>query len=60
MQRTGLGDQVTFTTPPKITDFENNNYETVSIGTQSWITSNLKTVHYQNGGPDNFNRSGNF
>jgi len=48
---TGLGDQVTFTTPPKITDFENNNYETVSIGTQSWITSNLKTVHYQNGDP---------
>jgi uncharacterized protein (TIGR02145 family) len=47
----GLGDQVSFTTPPKITDQEGNSYETVAIGTQSWMTSNLKTVHYMNGDP---------
>jgi uncharacterized protein (TIGR02145 family) len=48
---TGLGEQVIFTTPAKIADYENNYYETVTIGTQSWMSSNLKTVHYMNGDP---------
>jgi uncharacterized protein (TIGR02145 family) len=45
----GLGDQVTFTTPNTVADFDNNVYETVSIGTQVWMAKNLRTTHYLNG-----------
>jgi uncharacterized protein (TIGR02145 family) len=44
-----LGDQVTFTTPPAIKDFDNNSYETVIINNQVWMASNLQTTHYMNG-----------
>jgi uncharacterized protein (TIGR02145 family) len=47
----GLSDQVTFTTPAKITDYDNNSYETVSIVNQLWMAENLKTAHFQNGDP---------
>jgi uncharacterized protein (TIGR02145 family) len=45
----GLGDQVTFTTPNTVADFDNNVYETVSIGTQVWMAKNLRTTHFLNG-----------
>jgi len=44
-----LGDLVNFTTPPAVTDYDNNTYETVVISSQSWMTRNLKTTHYMNG-----------
>ena len=44
-----LGAQVNFTTPGTITDYENNIYETVRIGTQLWMAQNLGTTHYLNG-----------
>jgi uncharacterized protein (TIGR02145 family) len=43
-----LGDQVNFTTPGTINDFDNNIYETVKIGTQLWMAKNLSTTHYDN------------
>jgi uncharacterized protein (TIGR02145 family) len=44
-----LGDQVDFTTPGTITDFDNNIYETVKIENQLWMAKNLKTTRYRNG-----------
>ena len=34
-----------------ITDYDNNNYNTLEIGTQCWMKENLKTEHYANGDP---------
>jgi uncharacterized protein (TIGR02145 family) len=50
---TGYGNQVTFTVSATgtVSDFDGNAYATVTIGTQTWTTSNLRAVHYQNGDP---------
>jgi len=45
------GQEVTFTTSDKPTDFDGNIYDTVKIGAQVWFKQNLKTIHYANGDP---------
>ena len=50
---TAYGNQQTFTTTalsPPVTDIDGNTYNTVQIGTQVWMSENLKTSRYRNGG----------
>jgi uncharacterized protein (TIGR02145 family) len=50
---TVYGNQQTFTTTATsqtVTDIDGNTYNTVQIGTQVWMSENLKTSRYRNGG----------
>ena len=50
---TAYGNQQTFTTlatSQTVTDIDGNIYNTVQIGTQVWMSENLKTSRYRNGG----------
>jgi uncharacterized protein (TIGR02145 family) len=50
---TAYGDQQTFSSialPPPVTDIDGNTYNTVQIGNQVWMSENLKTSRYRNGG----------
>lgn len=49
---TSYGLDGSFSTPAvpvTISDFDGNVYNVVTIGTQDWMQSNLKTTHYNNG-----------
>jgi len=49
---TSYGDDASFTTNatlPTVSDYDGNNYNIITIGTQDWIQENLKTTHYNNG-----------
>lgn len=37
--------------PGTVTDYDGNVYETVDIGTQTWIKQNLRSLHYADGSP---------
>lgn len=50
---TGYGNTISFTTQPSsnttLTDIEGNVYETVVIGNQEWMSSNLQVTNYADG-----------
>ncbi|MEI6455736.1 MAG: fibrobacter succinogenes major paralogous domain-containing protein [bacterium] len=50
---TAYGDTLSFTTMKfpgdTVVDYDGNIYHKVTIGTQVWLTGNLKTTHYRNG-----------
>ncbi len=51
---TSYGNQISFvtdsvTTPARVLDADGNSYPTVSIGSQLWMQTNLRTRKYQNG-----------
>jgi uncharacterized protein (TIGR02145 family) len=50
---TAYGNEISFTTTAisqPVTDIDGNTYNTVQIGTQVWMSENLKTSRYRNGG----------
>jgi len=42
-------DKNSTTVPATVTDYDGNVYNTITIGTQSWLVENLKVTHYRNG-----------
>ena len=44
-----VGDNIPCPGMPTVTDFDNNVYNTVKIGSQCWMKENLRTTHYADG-----------
>lgn len=54
---TAYGNELSFTTLNLLTDIDGNTYDTVVIGTQVWMSKNLRVSKYRNGDPITTNLS---
>ena len=48
---TAYGNEISFSTLNLLTDIDGNAYDTVVIGTQVWMSKNLRVSKYRNGDP---------
>jgi uncharacterized protein (TIGR02145 family) len=48
---TRTSEDISFTTLAPVNDFDGNIYDNRTIGTQVWMTENLKATHYNDGTP---------
>jgi len=46
---TSYGNLISFKTIESVFDFDGNEYNIITIGTQDWLLENLRTTHYRNG-----------
>jgi uncharacterized protein (TIGR02145 family) len=50
-QKNGIATITVYSLPVSVTDVDGNQYSIITIGSQDWLSSNLKTTRYRDGTP---------